>query len=88
MDKFSIHYPMYRLGAEKGRVLRAAMRQVNPTLVLELGTFLGGWVGWWMQARTHTCVCVCVRVCVCGGGGSSVCMHELLKFNCACMHAC
>ena len=42
MDEFGRHYPMYKLGDEKGDILEAELAKIPPpTNALELGTFLG-----------------------------------------------
>jgi len=40
-DEFGNFYPMYKCGAEKGRILEDLVDQVKPKVVLELGSFLG-----------------------------------------------
>jgi hypothetical protein len=43
MDEFGRHYPMYKLGDEKGAILEREIAQMDapPKNALELGTFLG-----------------------------------------------
>ena len=43
MDEFGLRYPMYKLGHEKGLILEAELKNINPKpkVALELGTFLG-----------------------------------------------
>lgn len=41
IDNFAKYYPMYRSGPEKGRVLEELVASESPSLVLELGTFMG-----------------------------------------------
>jgi catechol O-methyltransferase len=41
MDEFGEHYPMYKLGAEKGALLEGVLRAAPPMAALEVGTFLG-----------------------------------------------
>ncbi|KAF6251638.1 S-adenosyl-L-methionine-dependent methyltransferase [Scenedesmus sp. NREL 46B-D3] len=41
MDAFSLYYPQYKIGPEKGALFEQALQQAKPSLALELGTFLG-----------------------------------------------
>jgi len=40
-DAFGEYYPMYKCGDEKGQILERLVKQVQPKVVLELGSFLG-----------------------------------------------
>jgi catechol O-methyltransferase len=41
MDEFGRHYPMYKLGDEKGEILERELSRLQINSALELGTFLG-----------------------------------------------
>mmetsp|Transcript_2322 Transcript_2322/g.3844 ORF Transcript_2322/g.3844 Transcript_2322/m.3844 type:complete len:325 (+) Transcript_2322:24-998(+) len=41
IDEFSVAFPMYKIGAEKGLILEQLVRLVQPQLVVELGSFIG-----------------------------------------------
>ncbi|KAG1671391.1 hypothetical protein FOA52_011888 [Chlamydomonas sp. UWO 241] len=40
IDEFSVAYPMYKIGNEKGLVLDSLVRAASPQLVVELGSFV------------------------------------------------
>ena len=41
LEAFSVHYPMYTLGAEKGALLEGLVKECAPRRALEVGTFFG-----------------------------------------------
>ena len=41
MDRFGDRYPMWKLGPEKGRILETIIKDRDPNVVVEVGTFLG-----------------------------------------------
>jgi predicted O-methyltransferase YrrM len=61
MDSFASYYPMYKLSPEKANFLKNTVKKVNPTNILEIGTFFGYSALNIASVMSPTCSLTCIE---------------------------